>query len=152
MSVRSHLPGYRWLHFFRNAAVRTGVYVGVCLTLVFTAWLVIANHVPFLERFASERNNAAKAVFGFLAVVPVLRFFRAPAYLLASSLLGWFLFVTSYGALCVLFSGLSNWHSPLWILVTGAVVYMICSVVCWIGACIWKARAAHVSHSNHHAS
>jgi len=48
MLVRPHLPGYRWFHVFRNAAIRTGVYVGVCLTLVFTAWLVIANHAPFL--------------------------------------------------------------------------------------------------------
>jgi len=54
MLVRPHLPGYRWFHVFRNAAIRTGVYVGVCLTLVFTAWLVIANHAPFLDRFAMD--------------------------------------------------------------------------------------------------
>src|SRR5437879_6998503 len=57
MLVRPHLPGYRWFHVFRNAAIRTGVYVGVCLTLVFSAWLVIANRAPFLERFALERDR-----------------------------------------------------------------------------------------------
>jgi len=151
MSVRSHLPGYRWFHFFRSAAIRTGVYVGVCLTLVFVAWVVIANQLPFLERFALERNDAAKAVFGFLASIPVLRFFRHPGNLLASSLIGWFFFATCYTGLCLVFSGLSNWHSPLWVFVIGAVVYTIFSTVCWIGTCIWRARTSHVSHPNHHA-
>ena len=73
MLVRPHLPGYRWFHIFRNAAIRTGVYVGVCLTLVFTVWLLIANHAPFLERFALERNIAAAAILCFLAAVPVYK-------------------------------------------------------------------------------
>src|SRR2546430_6975640 len=111
MSVRPHLPGYRWFHVFRNAAIRTGVYVGVCLTLVFTAWLVIANHAPFLERFSLERNVAAASILGFLAAVPVFRFLRLPGHLLASSLLAWLIFSLSYRALCLVFRGLSNWHS-----------------------------------------
>lgn len=152
MSVRSHLPGYRWFRFFRNAAVRTGVYVGVCLTLVFVAWLVIANHVPFLERFALERNIAAAAVLGFLAAVPVLRFFRDPGNLLASSLIGWSLFTFSYRVLCTFFSRLSDWHSTFLVFMIGAVVYMILTTVCWIGTFIWRARAAHASHPNHHPS
>ena len=74
MLVRPHLPGYRWFHVFRNAAIRTGVYVGVCLTLVFTAWVVIANHAPFLERFALERNIAAAVILcGVLVVKPMGR-------------------------------------------------------------------------------
>src|SRR5438477_12909385 len=77
MLVRSHLPGYRWFHVFRDAAIRTGVYVGVCLTLVFTAWVVIANHAPFLERFALERNIAASVILCFLAAVPIFRFLRS---------------------------------------------------------------------------
>src|SRR5438093_7581878 len=76
MLVRPHLPGYRWFHVFRNAAIRTGVYGGVCLTLVFAAWLVIANRAPFLDRFAMERNIAAAAILCFLAAVPVFRFLR----------------------------------------------------------------------------
>src|ERR1700740_800954 len=111
MLVRPHLPGYRWFHVFRNAGVRTGVYVGVCLSLVFAAWLLIANHAPFLERFAMERNIAAAAILGFLAAVPVFRFLRFPGQLLASSLLGWFLFSLSYRVLCMIFPALSNWHS-----------------------------------------
>ena len=150
MSVRSHLPGYRWFHFFRSAAIRTGVYVGVCLTLVFVAWVVIANHVPFLERFALERNIAAAGVLCLLAAIPVLRFFRNPGNLLASSLIGWFLFAMSYRVLCLFFSRLSDWHSTFQVFMLGAVVYMIFSTVCWIGTCIWRARTSH-AHPNHHA-
>ena len=149
MSVRSHLPGYRWFHFFRNASIRTGVYIGVCLTLVFVTWLVIANRVPFLERFALERNIAAAAVLTFLAAVPVLRFMRAPGNLLASSLIAWIIFTFSYRILCMFFSRLSDWHSTFLVFMIGAVVYMIFTTLCWIGSCIWKARAAHVSHPNH---
>jgi hypothetical protein len=152
MQVRPHLPGYRWFHVFRNAAIRTGVYVGVCLTLVFTAWVVIANHAPFLDRFALERNIAAAAILCFLAAVPILRFLRLPGHLLASSLLGWLIFSLSYRALCLIFSRLSNRLSTFHVFMLGAVVYMILTTLSWIVATIWRAREAHTSHPNHHAS
>jgi hypothetical protein len=154
MLVRPHLPGYRWFHVFRNAAIRTGVYVGVCLTLVFTAWLVIANHAPFLDRFAMERKIAAAAILGLLGAVPVLRFLRLPGHLLASSLLGWLIFSLSYGALCLIYRGLSNRTrlSAVHVFVVGAVVYMILTTLCWIIGVIWRVREAHESHPNHHAS
>ena|SRR5437899_7174526 len=152
MPVRPHLPGYRWFHVFPNAATRTGVYVGVCLTLVFTAWLVIANRVPFLERLALERNLAAAAILCFLAFIPFFRFFRLPGHLLASSLLGWVIFSLSYRALCMVFSRLSDWHSTFQVFMLGAVMYMIVTTLCWIVATIWRAREAHASHPNHHVS
>ena len=152
MLVRPHLPGYRWFHVFRNAAIRTGVYVGVCLTLVFTAWLVIANHAPFLERFALERNIAAAAILAFLAALPVFRFLRMPGHLLASSLIGWFIFSLGYRALGLIFQGLNNRFSTLRVFMLGAVVYMILTTLSWIVAVIWRAREAQASHPKHHAS
>jgi hypothetical protein len=152
MLVRAHLPGYRRFHVFRNAAVRMGVYVGVCLTLVFAAWLVIANRAPFLERFALERNIAAAAILAFVAALPVFRFLRMPGHLLASGLLAWFIFSLSYRALCLIFRGLGRWHSTPQVFVLGAVVYMILTTLCWVVATIWRAREAHASHPNHHAS
>ena len=152
MSVRSNLPGYRWFHFLRNAAVRTGVYIGVCLTIVFSAWLVIANHVPFLERFARERNLAAAAVLCFLAAVPFLRFFSSPGNLLASSLIAWLLFSLCYSALCLVFRSLGEKLSTFHLFMLGAVVYMILTTLSWIGTIIRRARAAHISHPNHHLS
>ncbi len=38
-----HLPGYRWLMFLRNVPVRVGMYTGICLSLVFAVWLVLAR-------------------------------------------------------------------------------------------------------------
>jgi len=152
MLVRPHLPGYRWFHIFRNAAIRTGVYVGVCLTLVFSAWLVIANHAPFLERFALERNIAAVAILCFLASVPVFRFLRFPGQLLGSSLIGWFIFSLSYRVLCIVFHGLSNRLTTSQVFMLGAVVYMIFTTLCWVVGVIWRAREANESHPNHHAS
>ncbi len=152
MLVRPHLPGYRWFHVFRNAATRTGVYVGVCLTFVLAAWLVIANHAPFLERFALERNIAAAAILCFLAAIPVIRFLRWPGHLLASGLLGWLIFSLSYRALCMIFPGISDRLSAFHVFMLGAVVYMILTTLCWIVATIWRAREANASHPKHHAS
>jgi hypothetical protein len=152
MAVRAHLPGYRWFHIFRNAAIRTGVYVGVCLTLVFTAWLVIANRMPLLEPFALGRNLAAAVILCFLAVVPLLRFLRAPGQLLASGLIGWLIFSLSYRVLCMIFRGLSDWHSTFLVFMLGAVIYMIAATLSWIGTLIWRARASHFSHPKHHVS
>jgi hypothetical protein len=152
MLASAHLPGYRQLHVFRNAAVRMGVYVGVCLTLVFAAWLVIANRAPFLERFALERNIAAAAILGFLAALPLFRFLRMPGHLLASGLLGWFIFSLSYRVLCLIFRALGHWHSTVQVFVLGAVVYMILTTLCWVVATIWRARETHASHPNHRAS
>jgi hypothetical protein len=152
MLVRPHLPGYRWFHVFRNAAIRTGVYVGVCLTFVFTAWVVIANHAPLLERLALERNIAAVVILCLVAAVPILRFLRLPGHLLASSLIAWLIFSLSYGALTVIFGGLSNRLSTFHVFMLGAVVYMILTTLSWIIATIWRAREANASHPKHHAS
>jgi hypothetical protein len=122
------------------------------LTLVFTAWLVIANRAPFLDRFALERDIAAAAILAFLAALPVFWFLRMPGHLLASGLLGWFIFSLSYRVLCLIFRGLSNRLSTFHVFVLGAVVYMILTTLCWVVATIWRAREAHASHPDHHAS
>lgn len=150
MFVRTNLPGSRRLDFLHNAAIRTGVYTGVCLSLVFTAWLVIANQVPALERFAFERNIAAAAVLGFLAAVPVLRFLRWPGNLLASSMIAWLIFSVVYRVLCLIYHGLSNWHSTFQVFMEGAVVYMIFTTLSWIGAIIRRAHDAEISHPKPH--
>lgn len=145
MFVRTNLPGSRRLDFLRNAAIRTGVYTGACLSLVFTAWLVIANQVPFLERFAFERNVAGAGVFVFLAAVPVLRFLRWPGNLLASSIIAWVIFSVVYRILCLVYHGLSDWHSTFQVFMIGAVSYMMFTTLSWIGAIIRRARA-EISH------
>jgi len=122
------------------------------MTIVFTAWLIVANHFPLLERFAMGRNIAAAAVLSFLALIPVLRFLFMPGHLLASSLIAWVIFSASYRTLCLFFGALSEWHSTFQVFMLGAVTYMIVTTVCWIGTTIWKARGPNVSHPNHHVS
>lgn len=156
MFVRTNLPGSRRLDFLRNSAIRTGVYTGVCLSLVFTAWLVIANQVPVLERFAFERNVAGAGVFVFLAAVPVLRFLRWPGNLLASSMIAWVIFSVVYRILCLIYHALGDWHSTFQIFMVGAVSYMMFTTLSWIGAIVRRVRAAEVSHPKpqpkHHES
>jgi len=144
----------RWrssLHLFRNSPVRTGFSVGVCLSLAFLIWLVLANYVPALEPFARERYFAAAGVIGFLGLVPIFRFIRTPRSLLVSSILGWFLFATFYRFLCLFFHRLPDRLSPLNLFMIGAAIYLIVATLSWIISVIWKIRDSHISHSNHHA-
>ena len=152
MQLRTNLPGSRRLEFLRNAAIRTGVYTGICVSLVFAAWLVIANQVPLLERFAFERNVAAAGVFVFLAAVPVLRFLRWPGNLLAASMIAWVIFSVVYRILGLIYHGLSDWHSTFQVFMIGTVSYMMFTTLSWIGAIIRKVRAAEATHPKHRES
>jgi hypothetical protein len=152
MTVRRHLPAYGSLRVFRNASVRTGVYVGVVLSIVFTGWVIVANRIPLLERFALLRNLAAVAVLGLVAVIPVLRFWRMPGHLLASSLIAWALFSLTHRVLCMRFAGLAERFSAVQIFMLGAVLYMLVVTLSWIWTIIRRVRASHVSHPNHHPS
>ena len=150
MFVRTNLPGSSRLDFLPNPAIRTGVYTGACLSLVFTAWLVIANQVPFLERFARERNIAAEGVFCFLAAVPILRFLRFPGNMLASGMIAWMIFSLVYRVLCLIYNQLSSaLLSTFHVFMEGAVVYMIFTTLSWVGKVIRRARAAEISHPKH---
>lgn len=152
MTVRAHLPAYGSFHVLRNASVRTGVYVGFILSIVFSGWVIVANRLPLLDRFALVRNLAAVSVLGLIALIPVLRFWRMPGNLLASSLVAWVLFSLSYRVLSMLFVGLAERFSAVQVFVLGAVLYMLVVSLSWIWTIIRRARASHVSHPNHHPS
>jgi hypothetical protein len=152
MTVQPHLHEDESLHPWRNASVRMGVYVGVILSIVFSGWVILANRVPLFDRFALVRNLAAVAVLGLIALIPVLRFWRAPGDLLASSLIAWLLFSLSYRVLSMDFSGLEDRFSAIQIFVLGAVPYMLLVTLSWIWTIIRRARASDVSHPNHHPS
>ncbi|MGC1414969.1 MAG: hypothetical protein WA817_06800 [Candidatus Acidiferrum sp.] len=151
-SVHADMPAYGSFHAFRNASVRTGIYVGVFLSIVFSGWVIVANRVPFLDRFALARNLAAVAVLGLLALIPVLRFWRMPGNLLASSLIAWLILSLSYRILSMDFSDLEERFSAVQIFVLGAVVYMLVVTVSWLGTIIRRVRASDISHPHHHSS
>ena len=152
MAVRGHLPADRSFHVFRNASVRMGVYVGIVLSVVFSGWVIVANRVPLLDRFANARNLAAVALLGLVALIPGVRCWRMPGNLLAASLVAWVLFSMAYRVLCMSFAGLAERFSAVQVFVLGAVPYMLVVTLSWIGTIIRRARASHVSHPNHHAS
>jgi hypothetical protein len=152
MTAREHLPTDGALHVFRNASVRTGVYVGIALSMVCCGWVIVANRVPLLDQFALARNLAAVVLLGLVALIPVLRFWRMPGDLLASSLIAWVLLSVAYRILCIRFAGLSARFSAVQVFVLGAVPYMLVVTLSWIGTIIRRARASHLSHPNHHPS
>ncbi|MFI5097530.1 MAG: hypothetical protein ACHQT6_06105 [Candidatus Acidiferrales bacterium] len=141
-----HLPGYRWLMFLRNVPVRMGIYTGICLSVVFAMWLVLANRAPLLERLALERNIIAVVGLVFFASLPILRFYRSPGDLMVSGLLAWTLLSITYRLLCMVFVLLDEKYSAFHVFVLGAVVYLIFATLSWIGMMIWKVRSTDISH------
>lgn len=152
MSVRAHLPDYGRFHAFRNASVRTGLYVGIFLSMALSGWVIVANRVPVLDRFALVRNLAAVAMLGVIALIPMLRFWRMPGNLLSSSLVGWLIFSLTYRVLCMRFGVLAARLSAVQIFVLGAVLYMLVVTLSWLATIIRRARAANESHPHHHPS
>jgi len=144
-----HLPGYRWLMFLRNVPVRVGIYTGICLSLVFLLWVVLANRVPLLEPLAMWRNIAAVVILVFFATLPMLRFYRSPGELMVSGLVAWMLLSITYRVLCMVFVLLDEKYSAFHVFVLGAVVYLLGATISWIGTIIWRVRAADISHPHH---
>lgn len=132
-----------------KGAVRTGVYVGVSFSAVFTAWLLIANRVLVPETLAVWRNVAATCLLGVIAAIPVVRYLRSPSEMVLSSMLAWGIFALTYGGLCLEFSQLNQYYSVSQIFVLGAVVYLLFATLAWVGTIVWRVRAAHSSHPRH---
>jgi hypothetical protein len=149
MLTRPQIRAQQPFHIFKDSAVRTGVVVGVGLSLALSAWIYLANSLPIFNNISMERNLAATAIIGFLAFLPVLRFFREPGNLLISSLLAWSIFSLTYRTLSLFFWTLSDWYSTFQVFAIGAVLYLIAATLSWLGTCIWKARAAHFPPPRH---
>jgi hypothetical protein len=152
LHVPVHAPssGHIRIDFRRNPPVRTGVYVGLAMSVVFTTWIFIANWVPLSARFAMERNVCALALLLCLASVPVLRFYRTPDAMLLSSLIGWSVLSVTYELLCLRFILLKEHYSTGQVFVIGALLYLILATLSWVGNMVWRVRRAHhLSHPHH---
>lgn len=149
MFVASKFGSHPLRQLFDGAAIRTGVYVGLSISFIFTAWLVVANRVPVLERFAMPRNVIAASLLVCFGCLPLLRFLRSPAEMLLSNMLAWGIFTLTYGLLCLKFILLDQYYSTFQVFVLGAVIYLLFATLAWIGTIIWRVRATHSSHPRH---
>lgn len=136
----------------QDVAVRTGTYVGVGLSLILVVWIFLSNRVPFLEKFALERNLITIILLVLVGLVPVVRFLRLPAKLWISSLIGWAIFSVTYALMTLAFSGLREHFNALQIFVLGAVLYMILATIAWLGKVVWRTWSEHSAHRHHPVS
>ena len=141
-------PGYRWFQFLRNAPIRVGLYTGIWLSLVFVAWVLVANRVPFLEPLAQQRNVIATLLLAAIAALPVLRFLVSSGELLVSGLLAWSVLTLTYCILSLKFTLLQYYYSTFHVFVLGAVVYLLFATLSWIGMIVWRAREAQGTHTS----
>jgi hypothetical protein len=139
-----------------DCAVRTGMWSGVGMAVVFIVWLFVANRLTVSEKFALERNVVTISILAILFMIPVVRFMWQARRLLASSLTAWWIFSLVYRLLCIAFSGLAERYTPMRVFILGSVVCMILATLSWIVTLVWRTRESHlashhrVSHSNHH--
>jgi hypothetical protein len=152
MPLPAHPLGYRFLRPFHGAAWRTGISVGVCLSILLIAWLFLANRVPALNRFAWERNLVAAAAAGLFAVLPVIRFLRSPRRLFVSGLVAWTILSFVYRVSGIYFSALAGRLGAFHLFMLGSVLYSFAAMLAWIGSALWGVRDDHVSSSGRHQS
>jgi hypothetical protein len=120
----------------------TGVYTGALLILVMLSALVAANRIPSLEVHALERNAVSYCFFVLFMLIPIARFWNRPAYMYASAMIAWTLFVGAFDIAGMVFRNLDETirHDPFQALIEGAVVYGIGAVFFWVGEMILHAR------------
>jgi hypothetical protein len=116
---------------------------------VFASWVIIANRVPSLEAFATDRNVAATVLLFLFACVPLIRFFRAPVDMALSGILAWGLLALSYRALCIPFPLLQENFTAFHVFALGAISYFTFATLSWIGTMLWRVRAMNSTHIRH---
>jgi uncharacterized membrane protein YvlD (DUF360 family) len=128
--------------------LRVGLYAGVALSILLTAWIFVANHVPFLEPYSRERNLTAATLMVLFALLPIVRYSNAPRALLAAGLVAWGILSFVYSLVCVFLPRLSAIRTPLQVLMLGALFYLISATVAWMVALVWKVRQSRSPHSH----
>ncbi|HXN24133.1 MAG TPA: hypothetical protein VOA41_15435 [Candidatus Dormibacteraeota bacterium] len=116
----------------RTPSLRTGLLIGAGLSLVFVAWLFIANRIPALEDFALIRNAVAGSLMMILMILPVITYVRFPGRLLTSGLSAWTLFALCYRLMEQFFELLESRVGAFHLFMLGAVLYLGAAVLSWI--------------------
>jgi hypothetical protein len=121
----------------------TGALEGVLLSMILTAWLLIANRVPYFDNFASVRNAIAVGALFLTGLIPVARFRNSPKDVLPAGALGLGMACLCYWAWTVYFEELADRMGASQIFVMGLVAYALAAVLLWVGSMIRSARHHH---------
>ena len=119
------------------------------LSGIITTWLLIANRVPYFDRFASLRNAAAIAALFLVGLIPIVRFRNSAKDVLPAGAIGLGMGCLCYWAWTVYFEGLSDRMGAFQIFVMGIVLYTLASVILWVGSMIRSARHHHQLQVQH---
>lgn len=127
------LPGITWLGWLKNLPLRIGVLTGTYLTAIMAVSLIVANRMPFLDGFAAVRNDACRALFVLVAIVPACTFLRRPWHLFKSGLTAWLLFSLAYAGAGHIFDSLfTRLRPPFNVFMIGAGFYGLVAVAAWV--------------------
>lgn len=111
---------------------RLGVRLGVGFSVIGLAWLLLANRVPHLDQFASERNLALAVMFALLGFVPTCRFVKSPGRSFLSGITAWTILSVTYFVMELFFSRLAMRLSSFHLFVLGCMVFGFLAVLSWV--------------------
>lgn len=136
------LPGSRWFQWVRNFTLRVGVLTGLHLTAVMLISVLAATRVGFLEPYADVRNGVAYAAFGFVLLIPIGCFLRAPIKLFAAGICGWAILTVNYALMGLFFVHLHDrlGKTPFHMFILGALVYGVAAVMSWVAGMVLSLR------------
>ena len=116
----------------RNPAFSLGIVLGVCFSGIGLAWLLLANRVPLLDRFASERNLGLAVAFVLLGLVPSCRFVKSPGRSFLSGVTAWAILTVIYSVTELAFPRLATRLSAFHFFVLGCMVFGLVAAFAWV--------------------
>jgi hypothetical protein len=131
------------VHFLRYTRPRQ-VVTGVWLSLVFLAWILIAN-VAFSPAGA-QRNLIAHGIAGDDCGDACAALLRSGRIVISTD--GLERDDPAYRILSLKFVLLQDYYSTFHVFVLGAVAYLLFATLSWIGMIVLRARAAQGTHTS----
>jgi hypothetical protein len=116
----------------RNPAFSLGILLGVCFSGLGLAWLLLANRVPHLDQFASDRNLALAIAFVLLGLVPACRFMKSPGRSFLSGITAWSILTAMYFVAELGFPRLATRLSAFHLFVLGCLVFGLLAALTWV--------------------
>jgi hypothetical protein len=94
--------------------------------------LLLANRVPHLDQFASERNFALAIAFGLLGLVPTCRFMKFPGRSFLSAITAWAILTVAYSVTELGFPRLATRLSAFHLFILGSMVFGLLAALSWV--------------------